>query len=260
MGSEFTAAFTNGERTWTDSVNLVKALAECLSGAGLCPKVRKDWLELPNGLTLLPQLSNMVPLEDGGVQTSTTIQIAHSTVIPSPVFEYQHSTGDSLATSVSNGFTQWMNLDLPVLTDALLETPEQSMAIVMPVQKNNGETHYRRVLLGPLSHYQQTPEDAAPSLESEHPPQCPCCFFRSLVDDMQEQLNAEDFIAVRFYAMLNSQGEPEADCRLNGVDWEPGKQALVRYVNSWPDRGFEFRKQYGIIQTVPKPADSGNSA
>jgi len=37
------------------------------------------------------------------------------------------------------------------------------------------------------------------------------------------------------------------DCRINGLDWEEGRRALVEYVNTWPDLGVEYRKQYIVL-------------
>jgi hypothetical protein len=41
-----------------------------------------------------------------------------------------------------------------------------------------------------------------------------------------------------------------APYRLNGEDYEPGATALKTYVATWPEAGFEFRKQYVILQTI----------
>jgi len=47
----------------------------------------------------------------------------------------------------------------------------------------------------------------------------------------------------------DTEGHIEADCRVNGVDRPEGAAALMRYAKTWPDRGFEYRKQYVGIQT-----------
>jgi hypothetical protein len=44
--------------------------------------------------------------------------------------------------------------------------------------------------------------------------------------------------------------DAEADCRVNGEDYGPGREALLRHIATWPDRGVEFRKQFVIMQTV----------
>ena len=50
--------------------------------------------------------------------------------------------------------------------------------------------------------------------------------------------------------MRNAEGSAEADCRVNGVDWPAGKAALLKYVATWPERGFEYRKQFVAIRTL----------
>ena len=62
------------------------------------------------------------------------------------------------------------------------------------------------------------------------------------------------FYGIRFFAARNSDGVAEADCRINGEDWPPGKEALRAYVAKWPDLGFEFRKQFVIVQNLPAGA------
>jgi hypothetical protein len=56
--------------------------------------------------------------------------------------------------------------------------------------------------------------------------------------------------------MRDEHGQASADCRVNGQEFEPGKQALRNYVKTWPPRGVEFRKQYVIIQSRPIPPDA----
>jgi hypothetical protein len=53
------------------------------------------------------------------VHTSTTIEIKHPTRILSPVFEFQHSAGPNLETSLMAGFQQWYDSDFITLLDAV---------------------------------------------------------------------------------------------------------------------------------------------
>src|SRR5262245_16572315 len=56
----------------------------------------KTHLQHPDsGFLLLPQLVQIQLLDDG-FQTVTTMQINHPVLAPNGVFEYQHSTGDTL--------------------------------------------------------------------------------------------------------------------------------------------------------------------
>ena len=51
----------------------------------------------------------------------------------------------------------------------------------------------------------------------------------------------------RLFASRDSESVAQADCRINGVDWAPGISALLKYVATWPNRGFEYRKQFVAI-------------
>ena len=68
--------------------------------------------------------------------------------------------------------------------------------------------------------------------------------FKDLIED-------DAFPGIRFFAARDADGSPLADCRVNGEDWEPGAEALRAYVKTWPGDGYEFRKQYVVLQTVP---------
>jgi hypothetical protein len=52
--------------------------------------------------------------------------------------------------------------------------------------------------------------------------------------------------------MRDANGDPQADCRVNGDDWDKGTEALRKYVGTWPAAGFEMRKQYVVVQTILK--------
>ena len=42
--------------------------------------------------------------------------------------------------------------------------------------------------------------------------------------------------------------------RVDGHDYDDGKAALERYVRTWPERGYEFRKQLIFFQDWPLPS------
>jgi hypothetical protein len=63
-------------------------------------------------------------------------------------------------------------------------------------------------------------------------------------------IQRDEFFGLRLFAVRNPDGTAQADCRVNGEEWEPGKAALREYVQTWPDAGMEFRKQYVVLQTV----------
>jgi hypothetical protein len=202
---------------------------------------------LDSGFILLPGIVSSKPLQIGGVQTLTTVEVTHPAGIPAGVFEFQHSTGDNVLQSLAKGFDQWMQLDLPVFLDALRTKPETCTFIEydFPAEGNTA-ARKRRVILGPASSFASRPADG----QKEEHPFCPCCLFTHSMEVMKPKISDSLFYGIRMFAMRNEVGAPGADCRLNGLDWDHGKNALIGYAKSWPDRGMEFRKQYVAIQTA----------
>ena len=240
-------AFSNVERTWEESVDLVTCMRDTLASFGHACSAKRSWVELPNGLTVLPQVVSIQPLGgDGGVKTVSTVQTSHSLLAPNGVFEYQHAKGSDLKDSFTNGFKDWAQLDLPVFLDALRSKPETCMIMSFSKAKKQAHRH-RRVVLGPTSHAVQ---QSGQKGDEEHP-FCPCCIFTSCYAAFEDVLAANHFCGIRLFILRNAKSEIEADCRVNGEDWSAGKEALVKYGQEWPHRGFEYRKQYVAIQVTP---------
>ncbi len=84
------------------------------------------------------------------------------------------------------------------------------------------------------------------SREEEHP-FCPCCLFTNSHEAFKPIIESPGLFAIRLYAARDASGEPTADCRINGKEFEPGKAELRTYVAKWPDAGVEFRKQYVVV-------------
>lgn len=118
--------FTSGMRRWIESFDLVRIAAEQLRERGHEVDEWGTWLELrPSGLVLQPLLVEMNRLAEGGVQTVTTIDVRHPELMKDGLFEFQHSTGDDLSSSLAKGIAGWESVDLPVLLDALRPRPEK---------------------------------------------------------------------------------------------------------------------------------------
>jgi hypothetical protein len=133
------------------------------------------------------------------------------------------------------------------------------MEMTLP-QKDASPDLRRRAVLGPVAHYAERPaakSDGTSGSETEEHPFCPCCLLTNSFQAFQSLLEAEGFCGIRLDAARDENGKPQADCRVNGGDWEAGAQALRNYVKTWPARGFEFRKQYVVIQTLDPPTGSG---
>jgi len=78
------------------------------------------------------------------------------------------------------------------------------------------------------------------------------CLRTPLINTFKELIEDHTFFGLRLFAARDEKGIPQADCRVNGQDWEKGKESLQKYVETWPDVGYEFRKQYVVLQNDEK--------
>lgn len=251
--ARFRTAFANDEENWTEEMDLIELTASVLEAGGYEVIRGADSLEHPaSGLLLLPRLVSFTPGEGRAVSTATTMQVHHPELFPNGVFEYQHGGGQCLQQGMSWAIDQWMQLDFVTFLDALRDTPGELMRMEMgfPPREDQPE-HWRRIIPGPVMHYcSDPPADAG----SEEHPFCPCCLFTNSIAAFHPCLDSQEFYALRLYAMRDENGEVQADCRLNGEDCEAGADALREYARTWPEAGFECRKQYVLIRSIDRPA------
>ena len=191
---------------------------------------------------------------NGAIRTSVGVELRHPRFGAEALYEYQHSHGDSAEAACRTGMEQWIRVDFAVLIDALRAEPQDSLCMRMRFAEDHvlaGKT--RRVLFGPVMHYgaaaTTTDANACPA-DGTHD-FCPCCLLTQNMDAFKNLLEDDGFHAIRLYAARDVAGQPTADCRVNGQDYDAGAQALTDYVGRWPGNGFEFRKQYVVIQTAP---------
>ena len=248
MGTAGKVELSNGEQSWTEHFDVVSEAAAALKSQGHAVTTHKTWLEHgDSGFLIQLQLVELQLLEGGGVRTVTTIQVNHPTLIPTGVFEYQHSTGDTVVSSLTKGFDQWVQTDFVTFLDALRVKPQSCtmMEMTFPAKDRKPEL-VRRAVLGPVTHMAQTPTDATEG----HPPACPCCLLTNSFEAFRDLIGGDAFYGLRLFALRDGHGNPGADCRVNGDDWEKGAQALRAYARTWPAAGYELRKQYVVLQTV----------
>ena len=245
-GHLINVAFSNSDRTWSESGDLTVLLANTMRAQGIEVVAKQEWVKTQDGFIFLPQVASIQPRENSGVRTTSTIQVSHDTLIPDGLFEYQHSTGDDVRDSFTKGFESWVELDLTPLRDSLKPKPD-GMSLVMDPKREGTSLlkRDRRVVFGPP--LQMTQRAVIGPQEHDF---CPCCLFTNSLTAFEKLVNTSAFYGIRLYAMRTKEGEIEADCRVNGEDFPEGAAGLARYAASWPDRGFEYRKQYVCVQTL----------
>lgn len=241
--SEGRIAFSNAERSWEEHFDLIEILENVLQENQLPGNRRNGWLVVNNDLYLRPEILSFTPLEPSGVRTVTTISVAHEKYFPGGLFEYQHASGDDMNASLTEGLNNWVEFDLPVFLDAISNSLETCTAMKMEFPEP--AHRIRRCLLGPVYHLASRDIE----IEEEHS-FCPCCMLTNSFEAFRQQFEGEGFYGIRLLVVRNKNGEVSADCRVNGVDWEIGKEHLIKYGETWADRGIEMRKQYVAIYTL----------
>jgi len=245
--------------------DIVQLAALALEQRGHAVTRHDAWLE-HHGTKFIfrPRLIELHPLKDGGFRSVTTITTSHPELAPDGVFEFQHATGESVIDAVRRGFDDWTQLDLLVFMDADRDKAEHCLTFEMTYSPREGMAPLnRRALLGPVAHFVQGSPGAAAlkggSKEEDHP-FCPCCLLINTFEAFRPLVEGDGFFGIRLVALRNESGTPQADCRVNGEDWEAGAQALRDYVNRWPQLGYELRKQYVVLQNRPYRQDAGQAS
>jgi hypothetical protein len=253
----------SSESEWTviaqdggERVDIVTEAQEMLTGLGYAVERREADLYLPDsGLTFSPRGISFSQSDNGSIRTVSIVRAAHPKLLPAGIFEFQHGSGDHPREALQYGLNQWARLDVPVLCGAVLETQDTCTVMEMTFPPEDGRPERkRRVILGPTAHVMSSrPENTGADACGEEHSFCPCCLTTQCGDVFLPLFKAEETFGVRLFAMRNEAGEVGADCRINGEEYEPGKEALREYARSWPQHGFEFRKQYVLYQSLPLP-------
>jgi hypothetical protein len=250
QGTTVRATLSSEEGSRQEEADLLAVLASVLEPRGVKFVRVQNGLALENGLLLRPQFVQVHPGDDAGVCTTSTIEVNHPLLCAAGTFEYQHAIGSTLRDALEQGFVGWADTDLPVFMDALRVKLEECTGLELEEGEGAGTTstpRKRQIILGPPLH-------AVARAASEPDPEhefCPCCLLTNCLEAFQEPIEGDDFCGLRLFASRDANGVAQADCRINGVDWPAGVTALLKYVATWPERGFEYRKQFVAIRTLP---------
>ena len=249
-GHALNVQFQKDERTWSEELDLVEILFGVFQEQGYKTVKREHSVFDPEtGFILTPEVLSLDPAEDVA-QTCSIITITHPELIEGEIFEYQHSAGEDLLQSFRTGFEMWEQTDYAVLKEVGKARPDE-LPQFMDMTRDDGVK--RRVLFGPVAHMVDDPQahEAASQCNSDGDhPFCPCCLFTNSIETFKGLVDSNDFCALRLFASRDEHGQASADCRVNGHDDKAGIRALAHYATTWPEAGFEFRKQYVIIYSV----------
>jgi hypothetical protein len=226
--------------------HLTELLLRALEVRGFQARLVDGHALLDSGVHVDCDFLQAVVATDGSVRTSTRTLAWHESHFPEGVLEYQHSSGATLDGALQEGFASWSSMDLALLESIATDELDNCSSMQLELPDGEGGTLRRQVVFGNAAHLARAPVVAG---EEEHP-FCPCCLFTQSMEALKGSIAVDRFLGIRLFAMRNPEGIPEADCRINGEDAPEALPALRHYVSTWPQRGFEFRKQYVAVRTL----------
>jgi hypothetical protein len=104
----------------------------------------------------------------------------------------------------------------------------------------------RRTALGPVTRMAQASPDAAKG----DPPFCPCCLLTNSFVAFREPIEGDACYGVRLFA-CDGEGNPGADCRIKGDDWEKGRSCMPAPRLRWETRSASKMWCYKLWSTAP---------
>lgn len=238
VGIEGKCAFTNGNDTWEEKFNLLDNLKNVFDNNKIKFELVGEYL-LVNDIFFKPEIVGIQPQENKDVQTTTVISYFNQQFVSSGSFEFQHSIGKNINESTVEGFNNWFSADFPVIIESMSEKLKQCTMMKLNFKNKSS----RKIYLGPVIHLVKKVDD-----KKEEHPFCQCCFVSNNFKNFEEYLTNSGFYAIRMLALRDKDGQINADCRINGIDYELGKQSLIEYAKTWPNHGVEMRKQYVIVK------------
>ncbi|MBK8093271.1 MAG: hypothetical protein IPK32_15100 [Verrucomicrobiaceae bacterium] len=246
-GPVVTISFSSARRSWNEAFDLRDMLLSTLVEKGFAAEKSPDGDVMFSGYVFRPELSSFQPLDDGeGSRSCTIISFDHSGLGCHRCFEWQHSIGETLEEACRVGFEKWCKTDLVALLDATRNRAEDCTCMEMAFPNRSPG---KRCVFSPVE-IVANPASDLDLINSSDPDShsfCPCCLTTACMKELKPYIEGTGFTGVRYFVMRDNEGNLNADCRVNGLEFDPGKAALIRYAESWPGTGFQYRKQYVVV-------------
>ena len=224
---------------WVELIGLTEAILkdEGLPGHGYEPSEQEDCVLLNENIAIIVLLVENVKTDETNFKTTISIEVKHREKELNNIFEVHQEQGDDPEASAIEGIEKWVRNDLGVILDALNHTNQ----FTAHLRLDSDTREPRAIVTGPILHKAEKPpiKDEEPFTERS--------FTMNLLKPLKPLLDEHTFYALRFFVAKNREGEVEANCRLNGADFEEGRKALLEYAKTWPSRGFELRRQFVVI-------------
>jgi len=137
---------------------LVRLFAEGMEKRGHAVVSHADWLKhRESGIEIYP-LALEPESSSSSVHSIVVVTTNHPRFPPGGLVEFQHAVADTEREAIRDGVDQWLQIDVPVLLDALRDRPRHCMIMQWEPPGGGSPKLTRRVLFGPTAHFVVQPE------------------------------------------------------------------------------------------------------
>jgi hypothetical protein len=236
----------------TDEINLYHLLAEQFAEAGY--PTQSDgasfcFFPLDLALELRIVKENMT---DNGCSVFMTIRCTHPIKFPAGITEYATGMAENKRAAVSQAFHNWIICDFTPIHDYLCEsgTLLGSTSETACYAGELNEFVAWDIFYGPRietvqhgSHLHPTKNDSKEQVIVIQ------TLFQALTDEV---FGVPGLYYIRTFMSKYQDGSIQCDCRVNGNDWEHGKESLIQYISQYPTGdGLIYIKQNILLANKP---------
>jgi hypothetical protein len=231
-----------------EDINVYQCIAESFQNCGYSCNTNGEYFEFsPLNLFIDARIEEITSAEDELLSCRLLIKSTQLSLFPLGIVEYGYGWGNTAKDCVINAMQRWIQSDFAPIHDYLCKKGAKKNMELLSFSEESGETLAWHVYLGPPIEIDLngTRENEERRLE----------VFKLLFNPITGDLLCKKGIyPIRCFLSKHGDGIVDVDCRVNGEDWQGGKNELYEHTLSWPANNYLVAlKQYMLI--VPTQLD-----
>lgn len=240
-------------------INLYYPLAKEFARAGYNIDTDGKSLDFfPLNLIIEPRLINTNELENGSCSVIVNVCCKHFDKFPDGITEIAVGIGQSVNDAIATAFNNWIVGDFPPIHDYLCSSSNllgdysESISYSGELDKIIGWD----LFFGPCMETSQNMNNLETNINKQNQKLIQQILFQPLVDMI---FGTPGLYYIRIFMSKKSNGQIDCDCRVNGNDWEHGKNYLIDYIKKYQiNSDLLWIKQNVLF--VSKPAEEIQSS
>ncbi len=241
------------------NINLCYPLAKEFVKAGYHINTDGKSLDFfPLNLIIEPKLTIVNELANGNCSVIINVCCKHLDKFPNGITEIAVGMGHSIDEAIATAFNNWIVGDFPPIHDylcgssSLLGEYSETISYSGDLDKVIGWD----LFFGPRLETSQNMNNLETSINKQNQKLILQTLFQPLVDMI---LGTPGLYFIRTFMSKKGDGQIECDCRVNGNDWEHGKNYLIDYIKKYQTNPDLIWIKQNIL-FVSKPAEKIQSS